>query len=192
MENSRIGVILPAGKIFDRIFTEAIVPAGLGEVVRISTELSEAKLPAALATMETCTTIVADITARNPHAMFLAGYARALKKRILYITQHAEDFPFSEQPLVYGSNTEFLRNELVARLSGKHGESVTRHGENDARAKFLSIFGDLLKKHAHEHRGAVELNEPNVFTLVDQNMDLALVQDIARRGRELNIRVRLM
>lgn len=192
MENSRIGVILPAGNLFDRIFKEAIAPAGLGEVVRISTELSEAKLPAALATMETCTTIVADITARNPHAMFLAGYARALKKRILYITQYAEDFPFSEQPLVYGSNTEFLRNELIARLSGKQGESLTKHGENDARAKFLSIFGDLLKKHAHEHRGAVEQNEPNVFTLVDQDMDLALVQDIARRGRELNIRVRLM
>jgi hypothetical protein len=192
MENPRIAVILPAGKIFDRIFTEAIAAAGLGELLRISTDLADPKLQAALATLDSCTTVIADVTARNPHAMFLAGYARALKKPILFITQSAEDFPFSGAPIVYGANTEFLRTELAARLSANRSDPTSTPGENDARAKFLSIFGDLLQKHRYEHRGPVEQNEPTVFTLIDQDMDLALVQEIARRARELNLRVRLM
>ena len=190
MEYSRIGVILPIGKVFDRIFSEGIVPTGLGEIVRVSTELKDPNLQASLAAIDSCTRIIADVTARNPNAMFLAGYARA-HKPVLYIGQYAEDFPFSDEPLVYGGDTEFLRNALVARLSGNADGSISKSAD-DPRAKFVSLFGDLLKKHGYEQTGPIEQNEHNVFTLVDQNMDLALVQDIARRGRELNIRVRLM
>jgi hypothetical protein len=191
MENSRIGVILPNGKPFERIFNEVFATAELGSVIRIYNDLADPKLTATLNAIESCARIVADVTARNPHTMFLAGYARALKKPILYLTQHAEDFPFSDDPIIYGSDAAFLKRELIARISGINTQPA-KDNATDARAKFLSIFGDLLQKHGQEHHGPIEQNEANVFTLIDQNLDLALVQDIARRGRELNIRVRLM
>ena len=186
-------VILPEGKLFDRIFVEGIAPIGQTlkiELLRLSTDLSTPKLTSTLQALKSGTSVIADLTARNPHVMFLTGYARALEKPITYITQHAEDFPLADSPIVYGADSNFLRTELLAQFTGQR--AAHKNGGNDPRTKFLSIFGDLLQKHGHEHRGAVEQDAPNVFTLVDQNMDLALVQDIARRGRELNIRVRLM
>jgi hypothetical protein len=195
MEKIRIAVILPAGKLFDRTF-EAIgaTEQDLGpcEFSRISTDLSGAKLKSAFTKLESANSIIADLTARNPNVMFLTGYARALKKPITFITQHAEDFPFDQStaPIVYGSDPNFLRTELVAQLSGQR--STPSGKGDDARAKFLSIFGDLLQKHGHEHHGPILEDQPNVYILINQDMDLPLVQDIARRARELKLRVKLM
>jgi hypothetical protein len=186
-------VIMPAGKLFDRIFAEGIAPIRptLGvELVRLSTDLSAAKIPSTVETLKSCSQVIADVSARNPNVMFLVGCARALEKPITCITQHAEDFPFTGNPIVYGADPNFLRSELLAQFSGERESAPT--SADDARAKFLSLFGDLLQKHRYEHRGTIMQDEPTVFTLIDQEMDLALVQEIARRGRELNIRVRLM
>jgi hypothetical protein len=190
----QIAVILPAGKLFDRIFTEAIAPLATQEtqLSRISTHLTEPQLTATLQHLANSTSVIADLSARNPNVLFLTGYARALNKPITYITQHAEDFPFSAEPIVYASDLNFLRNELLSSVSGQAGQTLSAPTKDTAREKFLSIFGDLLQKHGYEHRGPIEQNEPTVFTLVDQSMDLPLVQEIARRGRELNLRVRLM
>ena len=194
MEKQRIAVILPAGKLFDRIFSDAIVPVAqvVGhDPIRISTDLAKTKLQPSLDILKSADAIVADLTARNPHIMFLVGYARGLNKPITFLTQHAEDFPFElDGAIVYGSDATYLKNELLAQLSGQRTNQ--NNGAEDPRARFLSIFGDLLQKHGHEHRGTIRQDEPNVFTLVEQDMDLALVQDIARRARELNLRVRLM
>lgn len=196
MEKPRIAIILPTGKIYDRIFIEAIFPANLGEITRLSTDLSEQTLASTLGVLKSSTAVIADLTARNPHVMFLVGCARALQKPLIYLTQHAEDFPLdqSTQPIIYGSDPSYLRSELVALFSGQKTDGSARqnNGAEDPRAKFLAIFGDLLQTHGYEHRGSVLLESPNVYTLLEQDMDLPLVQDIARRGRELGIRVKLM
>jgi hypothetical protein len=187
-------VILPEGKVFDRIFVEGIAPIGPArgvELTRISTDLSLGKIAGILATLKSCSQVIADVSAKNPNVMFLAGCARALDRPILYITQHAEGFPFTEAPVVYGADPSFLRTELLAQVTAGPGANGGAEAE-EPRAKFIAIFGDLLQKHGYEHRGPVQQDAPNVFTLVDQDMDLSLVQEIARRGRELNIRVRLM
>jgi hypothetical protein len=196
MEKRIIAVILPAGKVFDRTF-EALRPTamdiGASECVRISTDLSQRHLTSTFDQLAQASVIIADLTARNPNVMFLVGYALGLKKQVTYITQHIEDFPLDHatQPIVYGSDFTYLTDQIISQVSGC--DSVSAGSSNqDARNKFLSIFGDLLQKHGYEHRGSIVQDEPKVYTLVDQNMDLALVQDIARRGRELGIRVRLM
>src|SRR5687767_10831741 len=99
----QIAIILPAGKLFDRIFAEAMSPlsAFKTQLSRISTHLTEPQLSATLQHLANSTSIIADLTARNPNVLFLTGYARALNKPITYITQHAEDFPFSAEPIVY-------------------------------------------------------------------------------------------
>lgn len=193
MEKQRIAVILPAGKIFDRTYTEAILPIATtlnADLTRVPTDLHQ-QLPSALDTLKSAQTIIADLTGLNPHIMFLTGCARALDKPIHFLTQHAETFPFKTAPIVYTNHLEHLRTDLIASLSSQTNETNSAPAE-DPRAKFLSIFGDLLQKHAHEHRGPILQDEPTVFTLLEQDMDLPLVQDIARRARELGFRVRLM
>jgi hypothetical protein len=195
MEKTSIAVILPAGKLFDRTFDAiAATEQDLGpcEFIRISTDLSEPKLKATFNILKSANSIIADLTARNPNVMFLTGYARALKKPITCITQHAEDFPFdpSTASIIYGSDPNFLRTELLHHLSGQR--STPSGKGDDARAKFLVIFGDLLQKHAHEHQGPILEDQPNIYTLINQDMDLPLVQEISKRARELGIRVKLM
>jgi hypothetical protein len=196
MEKQRIAVIQPAGKIFDRTYTEAILPIATtlnADLTRVPTDLHQ-QLPSALDTLKSAQTIIADLTGLNPHIMFLTGCARALDKPIHFLTQHAETFPFESAPIVYTADLAQLRTDLISiltSLSSQTNETNSAPAENP-RAKFLSIFGDLLQKHSHEHRGPILQDEPTVFTLLEQDMDLPLVQDIARRARELGLRVRLM
>jgi hypothetical protein len=124
--------------------------------------------------------------------MFLAGYAQGIGREIVFITQSGEDFPFDRAryvPVIYGSDPAFLKSELLAHFRGGR-KSEAKGG--DAREQFLATFGDLLGKHQHEHRGEIYLENPTTYVLVNQDMDLPLVQDLARRGRELGIRIKLM
>ena len=76
MKHSRIAAILPVGKLFDRVFDEAIAPAAKeqgAECIRIEPEFSSSgRLGAACQCLESAGLIIADITARNAHVMFLA------------------------------------------------------------------------------------------------------------------------
>ena len=196
MKHGRIAAILPIGKLFDQIFARAIAPAAKEAGSKISRIGAEFSSPGALGqicqSLEAADLVLADITARNPHVMFLAGYALGIGRDVRYLVQHGEDFPFHKaSPIVYASNLDFLKSELQKLLAGGESSAAEGHG-GDAREQFLATFGDLLKKHQHEHRGEIYLENPTTFVLVGQDMDLALVQDLARRGREIGIRLKLM
>ena len=196
MKWTRIVAILPVGKLFDRVYLEAIQPVmqqeGI-ECTRIEPEFSApGRLGALCQAVERAGLIIADVSARNPHVMFLAGYAQGIGREILLLAQQAEDFPFDRSkhdPIIYGSDPAFLKSELLTFLRGG-AKSETKAG--DARDQFLATFGDLLQKHQHEHHGDIYLENPTTYVLVNQDMDLALVQDLARRGRELGLRIKLM
>jgi len=197
MKRSRIAAILPIGKLSDRVFAEGIAPAAKemkAECIRIEPEFSSpGRLGAACQSLESADLIVADITARNANVMFLAGYTQGIGREVLFITQSGEDFPFDRSkhpPIVYGNDLAFLKAEFLAHLRGDANAGAQTPG--DPRQQFLATFGDLLKKHQHEHRGEIQLENPTTYVLVNQDMDLALVQDLARRGRELGIRIKLM
>ena len=194
---ARIVALLPIGKIFDRIFKDGIAASAKemgGEAIRIHPDFdSEGKLSAIRQSLETAEVVVADISARNPHVMYLAGLAEGIGRKTIFITQHGEEFPFdatSHPPIIYGSDAEFLKRELAARISG--AASADPESRPDPRAQFLGTFGDLLKRHGYEHRGEIIMEGPNTYILKDQDMELALVQDLARRGREIGIRIKLM
>ena len=198
MKRKRIVTVLPVGKLFERIFSEGIRPAVEecgGECVRIEPEFSAAgRLGAICQSLEGADLVIADVTARNAHVMFLAGYAQGIGREILFISQSGEDFPFDRAkhvPIIYGSDAVFLKNELLGYFRDGKGEQ-SKAKASDAREQFLATFGDLLKRHQHEHRGEIYMENPTTYVLVNQDMDLALVQDLARRGRELGIRIKLM
>jgi chorismate synthase len=62
----------------------------------------------------------------------------------------------------------------------------------DPRRLFKSKFGDILSAHHHQHRGEIQMENETTFVLLNQDMDLALVQDLSRRAREIGFRLKLM
>jgi hypothetical protein len=63
--------------------------------------------------------IVADMTGKNPNVFFEVGYAHALGKMIIHITQTADDIPFDlkhYQHIIYEGKIAQLRTELGRRL----------------------------------------------------------------------------
>jgi hypothetical protein len=103
-----------AERVDEQIFTEGILQ-------RIINQIAKADV------------VVADMTGRNPNVFYEVGYAHALGKIVLLLTQDALDIPFDlkhHQHTVYGGKIDVLRNELANRLrwaiseSGRRGESV--------------------------------------------------------------------
>lgn len=59
--------------------------------------------------------IVSDMTGKNPNVFYETGYAHALNKQVILLTQNAEDIPFnlkSYPHLVYEGKISNLKQEL--------------------------------------------------------------------------------
>lgn len=101
-----------AERIDEQIFSEGILD-------RIYNQISKADV------------IVADMTGRNPNVFYEVGYAHALGKIVILLTQNADDIPFDlkhKQHTVYGGKIDPLRNELAAKLQWAIAESKRRAG----------------------------------------------------------------
>ncbi len=99
-----------AERLDEQIFVE-------GMLDRIFNQISKADI------------IVADMTDRNPNVFYEVGYAHALGKITLLLTQNADDIPFDlkhRQHIVYGGSIELLRKELADRLRWGISESRRR------------------------------------------------------------------
>ncbi len=63
--------------------------------------------------------IVADMTGRNPNVFYETGYAHALNKKVILLTQQVDDIPFDliQYPhIVYGSMIALLKTKLEKRI----------------------------------------------------------------------------
>ena len=99
-----------AERLDEQIFVE-------GMLDRIFNQISKADL------------IIADMTGRNPNVFYEVGYAHALGKITLLLTQNADDIPFDlkhRQHTVYGGSIKLLRKELADRLRWGIAESRRR------------------------------------------------------------------
>ncbi|MDC6389215.1 hypothetical protein PP182_11025 [Maribacter sp. PR1] len=88
-------------RVDEQIFTESIME-------RVYNQISKADF------------IVADMTDRNPNVFYEVGYAHALGKRTILITQNVEDIPFDLKHyphIVYGKKIGKLKEDLTARIS---------------------------------------------------------------------------
>jgi hypothetical protein len=198
--------ILPVGGIFDAVYALGIERScrAVGcTLERIDPEFSRpGQLHAVRRQLQKASVIVADISARNPHVMFLAGLAQGLGRRLILISQHGEDLPFApadQRVIVYARDFEFLRTELAKTLRGEPAHPGTSSEASaadaepgSARHKFMSAFGDLLAEFNHEHTGAIDWEDEKTLVLRDQDMDLPLVQALARRSKAIGLRIKLM
>ena len=63
--------------------------------------------------------IVADLTARNPNVFYETGYAHALGKQVVLLTQNENDIPFDLKHyphIIYSGSIVKLRQELERRI----------------------------------------------------------------------------
>lgn len=63
--------------------------------------------------------LIADMTGRNPNVFYEVGYAHALSKRTILLTQNADDIPFDLKHfphIVYGNRLVALRGDLKTRI----------------------------------------------------------------------------
>lgn len=63
--------------------------------------------------------LVADMTGRNPNVFYEVGYAHALGKNVVLLTQKSEDIPFDLKHfphIIYGTQIKDLRTELARRV----------------------------------------------------------------------------
>jgi hypothetical protein len=192
-----VAALLPAGKLFEMIYVEAITPAvaeSAKNVIRLNLQLAQEQVRTELIEgLKSAELVIADVTGKSPNAMYGVGVADAIGKRVLLLVQHLEDFPFASEGrdvIAYAGDRQFLKTELTAylRAETKRAEAPA----NSAREKFQNLFGDILSKHGYVHRGDVEMENPTTFVLLNQDMDLALVQELARKARELGMRLKLM
>ena len=87
-------------RVDEQIFHERILD-------RIFNQISKAEL------------IIADMTGRNPNVFYEVGYAHALGKQAILLTQNADDIPFDlkDYPhIIYGGKITNLKQELKKRL----------------------------------------------------------------------------
>lgn len=63
--------------------------------------------------------VVSEMTGRNPNVFYETGYAHALNKRVILLTQNADDIPFDLKHyphIVYGESISVLKDELEKRV----------------------------------------------------------------------------
>lgn len=112
-----------AERVDEQIFTEGILD-------RIFNQVSKSDV------------VVADMTGRNSNVFYEVGYAHALGKVVLLLTQAVEDIPFDlkhRQHIVYGGKIEILRRDLAQRLRWaiEEGQRVKRPPRSERLTLFL-------------------------------------------------------
>jgi hypothetical protein len=114
-----------AERVDEQIFTEGILD-------RIFTQISKADV------------VVADMTGRNPNVFYEVGYAHALGKITLLLTQAVDDIPFDlkhRQHIVYGGKIDALRKELGDRLRWAIEESLRNRSPLRTERFALFVYG---------------------------------------------------
>jgi len=192
-----VAVLLPAGKLFELVFAEGIMPAATEagkKVTLLNIQFTEEAVRTEMIEgLKRVERVIADVTGRNPNLMYGVGVADSVGKKVLLLAHHLEDLPFDRrvrEVIAYAGDRQFLKTELAAYFRGEADR--TEGAYSDGQQKFQEIFGEILTKHRYVHRGAIEMENPTTFVLLNQEMDLALVQDLARKARELGMRLKLM
>jgi len=201
---ANIAVALPAGEPFELVWLHGIKPA-LQEMAALGTRLNTSLSAYALRdqvrkTVADTDCLLADVTGNNPAVMYYLGVAEALGKPIILVARNAESVVFQiNQPiLAYADEPALLRTQLISRLSQHDQEApvaipiVTPKAGTPEVARFYEIFGDILQQHGYQNHGEIKCENESTFLLIEQDMELALVQDLSRRARERGLRLKLL
>lgn len=112
-------VIMPFAESFDDIFKIGIKATAREnniEAYRLDEELfDEGMLDKIYNEIESCDFIIADLSDKNPNVFYELGFAHAIGKLCILITQSAENIPFDlkhKRHIVYGTSITHLKEQL--------------------------------------------------------------------------------
>lgn len=120
------GAAQDAGAYAERIDEQIFIE---GMLDRIFNQISKADV------------VVADMTGRNPNVFYEVGYAHALNKIVILLTQDVNDIPFDlkhRQHVVYGGSIDKLKSELAEKLQWAIAENIKRQD-------LLSLDPDFIR-----------------------------------------------
>lgn len=119
----KILVLMPFAKSFDDIYFMGIKAAcqSLGLICeRVDEQVfDESILKHVYDQIASAHLIIVDMTHKNPNVFYELGYAHALGKRVILLTQETEEVPFDLKHyphIVYGSSIRTLFDELSRKL----------------------------------------------------------------------------
>lgn len=113
-----------AERLDEQIFTE-------GMLDRIFNQISKADV------------VVADMTGRNPNVFYEVGYAHALGKTVLLVTESSDDIPFDlkhQQHLVYDGKISKLKDMLKQKIVWAIDHAADLSKSNTAPLLSLRVF----------------------------------------------------
>lgn len=116
-------VLMPFNKDFDDIYKKGIKVAcqeAGAYCERVDEQLfSESILERIYNQIAKADLIISDMTGRNPNVFYETGYAHALDKQVIHLTQESNDIPFDMQHyphIIYGGSVAKLKRELKRRV----------------------------------------------------------------------------
>ena len=140
-----------AERVDEQIFSEGILE-------RIFNQISKADV------------IVADMTGRNPNVFYEVGYAHALGKIVLLLTQEADDIPFDlkHRPhTVYAGKIDTLREELTKKLNWAINESKRKKNQISSEQFSLSTSGiDIPEDYSFDNVPVISFFEQKFIALI--------------------------
>lgn len=117
-------------RLDEQIFTE-------GMLDRIFNQISKADV------------VIADMTDRNPNVFYEVGYAHALGKIVLLLTQTSDDIPFDlkhRQHTVYQGSIDTLKSDLVPKLEWAIRESRKKQERSIIERFSIRLFDTIIPK----------------------------------------------
>jgi hypothetical protein len=129
--------------------------------------------------------VVADMTGQNPNVFYEVGYAHALAKRTILLTQKAADIPFDLKHyphIIYGGSITDLRAELEKRITWmlanprRSGAELSGEAELYIIGKRVELGTRLTRELGHDGylRFKIDIRNPGNQVIMGDTMRITL------------------
>lgn len=130
--------------------------------------------------------LIADMTGRNPNVFYEVGYAHALGKDVILLTQSTDDIPFDlkhHPHIVYGGKIVQLKADLLKRVVWSVANPTKSLKQTGLTLEFFikgKLVSDKIKLRFERYAAPtvqVSVHNPNSITLVPGSFEIGLVVD---------------
>jgi len=112
--------------------------------------------------------IVADMTGKNPNVFYEVGYAHALGKNVILLTQKSDDIPFDLKHyphIVYNNKIVELKNSLIPRIKW-HVDNPNKNASSLASNLMIYANQMLLADNIVKYKYNTKYNFPEIKLLL--------------------------